>query len=327
MSVSTRRGFTLIELLVVIAIIGVLVGLLLPAVQQAREAARRSSCGNKLKQMGLGMHNYADKHARGGDNFFCSQNYLRKGGTGNDSSSNVAQVAVDNYSWVVQILPFAEENNLYNAIKDQSTNKLFETLYQDYSPNTMGPTNSIKVDWAVCPTWTGTGKDPAGTLFVPAGAPTNPEGVITYRGSVGRTASPTGDDMGGMGQNIATSATAGVKNGGEVGFASFRDGTSKTIQLTENARAVDFLNGTETYSWFADGTPDTATQTEAASAKLGYATQSDLNRQGASSDHVGGLFGVCMADGASKFLNSNITPATYEALITRNNSEAIADDY
>src|SRR6187401_3085395 len=86
------RGFTLVELLVVIAIIGVLVALLLPAVQAAREAARRMSCQNNLKQLGLACHNYAD-----------IVGVLPPAGT----SSN-------EFSWCVHILPFIEQKNLYD---------------------------------------------------------------------------------------------------------------------------------------------------------------------------------------------------------------------
>ena len=93
-----RRAFTLIELLVVIAIIAILIALLLPAVQQAREAARRTQCKNNLKQLGLAMHNYHDTHR-------C----FPPNGVGNASGSN---------TWSAQafMLPFLEGGNLYNQI-------------------------------------------------------------------------------------------------------------------------------------------------------------------------------------------------------------------
>jgi len=92
-----NRGFTLVELLVVIAIIGVLVALLLPAVQAAREAARRSSCSNKMKQIGLAMHNYHD-------------NYLRM------PISYGTCAGAKRWGWIPMILPFVEEENIYNDL-------------------------------------------------------------------------------------------------------------------------------------------------------------------------------------------------------------------
>jgi prepilin-type N-terminal cleavage/methylation domain-containing protein len=103
-----RRGFTLVELLVVIAIIGVLVALLLPAVQSAREAARRSQCENNLKQIGLGVHNHHD--VRG---FLISTNISEPPIP--PAPATAVVVEPDGYaSWGVLLLPYIEQQPLYS---------------------------------------------------------------------------------------------------------------------------------------------------------------------------------------------------------------------
>ena len=101
MLLSRRRGFTLIELLVVIAIIAVLIALLLPAVQQAREAARRSQCTNNLKQIGLALHNYHDVY-----NTFPA-GYIDQGVAANRG----------HYSWTSAILPYIDQAPLSNLMR------------------------------------------------------------------------------------------------------------------------------------------------------------------------------------------------------------------
>lgn len=101
MKLERRRGFTLIELLVVIAIIAVLIALLLPAVQQAREAARRTQCKNNLKQIGLALHNYHDTF-----------NVLPFG----KGPSYASAAAYARWSQHAMILPYIDQANLYNSI-------------------------------------------------------------------------------------------------------------------------------------------------------------------------------------------------------------------
>ena len=104
-----KKGFTLIELLVVIAIIAILIALLLPAVQQAREAARRTQCKNNLKQLGLALHNYHDVF---GSFVFRKGGYGQVRGARGDARGNANRV-----SGYVGLLPYLEQSALYNVIQ------------------------------------------------------------------------------------------------------------------------------------------------------------------------------------------------------------------
>jgi prepilin-type N-terminal cleavage/methylation domain-containing protein len=344
-SIAKRRGFTLVELLVVIAIIGVLIGLLLPAVQAAREAARRSSCSNNLKQLGLGLHVYADANARGGDNFFP---WLTTGGT---------QSPEYGFSWLAQILGGMEETNLLRNITGTANSQkpFFDGNYTtgiSAPATTIGTVNTAaatKLNFALCPSWAGNSVTATSGSAAAAGGSTV-GGISNYRANAGISNGgvPTGDST--------TAGQGGLVHTQRLGFRDFSDGTSKTVQVSESRQNTlnsasnqpcrwlfgELFHMASTNSgtlsggvWNAPsnsllGLMSTQNTTTSGTGQLGtyslaIGPNSTSLQWGPSSDHAGKIVGHLFADGHVEFIGSDVATNTYSALNTKSRGEPIPE--
>ncbi len=265
------RGFTLVELLVVIAIIGILVALLLPAIQAAREAARRNQCLNNIKQLTTALQNHHD--TRNGLPLASTAPYFQTTATTTygkvtAATANIpAGQAGDGYSWLVLLLPFMEENTIWDKLNESKTPRLGRLADAAWATGTSAATQnpgtapnattnpylaSTKIGTLVCPSFPGE-EDVA--FILPAGFKVGTGNYMAiasthYQGAPSSSVSlenglPTANGAS-TGKNCATGAYCG--NGGMpfpgtvngrvqkrgLGFQSLSDGTSKVPLVTES---------------------------------------------------------------------------------------------
>ena len=205
------RAFTLVELLVVIAIIGILIALLLPAVQAAREAARRGQCANQIKQCAIAVHNYADVHRA-----------FPQKQAGTSVGSCDAMNGGYGSGWM-RLMPFYEQQPLYNAWSSPQTYN--GTSFTAFGPCPWGPWYDNywpfkqQVATLMCPSDPNIGNKAATS-----------SGRTSYMFSVGDSI----DNDNAMGNNSATN-TRGIfaNHAAKITFASITDGTTNTVMLSE----------------------------------------------------------------------------------------------
>lgn len=306
MKKSLRNAFTLVELLVVIAIIGILVGLLLPAVQAAREAARRMSCSNNMKQIGLALHNY--------------EGAIKKMPFGWNNHGTL---------WSAMILPYMEQNNLYNTL-----------LFQESG---VGNWDSGSANTKACETPINTFRCP--TLPLPTAMSYN--GITqrfpsSYRGNAGSNISS--DDT-------STRPVANTKSlemidldgifyaCSKTRFADVTDGLSNTIFIAEAHTDPDYVKDGQGMDFWVIGSPQAdpcrcdggtgGTEFTEASGSTFVQLNAQIKAPQLSgyliemsfgSYHPGGAM-ILMGDGSVNFMADTIDATVYRALGSRNLGE------
>ena len=296
-SLRRRRGFTLIELLVVIAIIAVLIALLLPAVQQAREAARRSQCINNLKQLGLAAHNYHDTL----NVFPPGWIGVQGGGPNTDGPSG--------FAWGAHLLPYLDQAPLYGRI--------------NFNLSCVDPANALARQTVLsafrCPS------DPSQDTWQIAQA-ANPANILTTL--------PTANYVGSFGtegyEDICAVAPFPASqcrgdgmffHNGNVRMRDVVDGLSNTVLLGEH-RSDRKLNWHSTWVGLVAGGEEAAARILAVSDHTPNSPA--LHIDDFSSWHTGGVH-LLFGDGRVRFLTQSVDLGIFRAITTRAGSEIMGD--
>jgi prepilin-type N-terminal cleavage/methylation domain-containing protein len=265
---ARQRAFTLVELLVVIAIIGTLIGLLLPAVQSAREAARRSQCSNNMRQVGLAVLNFESTTQR--LPAFTDRNEFtgQPGNTGNTAT-------MPGYSWIVHCLPYMEEVGLYNGIS-QTTNRFQSSPFTALSGSGNPLASSVRIGPLKCPTFAGDGAAESTNSGPSAGisfcslypSSTFPLGVAltNYKACAGtHMASGTSVQRNGAFDYPSTTGTSPIVSRPRgLTIGSLADGTSKTVMVAESKERG--------YSAWIDGSTSWVVATNLSGTAVNYSS-------------------------------------------------------
>lgn len=313
-----RTGFTLVELLVVIAIIGVLIALLLPAVQQAREAARRMSCTNNMKQMGLALHNYHDTH------LVFPPGLLHPNPaavTGSVATTFPYSLWANGYGWGKFILPYMEQNAIHDAL-------------------------------ASVPVWTVTEAQIVITAYQCPSDPSPDLNQFYYPDFYLARGGLPDDQRLAKSNYVANHGTALARpSGGNFGngasglhsrfqFRDFTDGTSNTIYLAERdgVRKSSLTSTSPAGGAIWIGAPKITiggsfahnhcafpgSATDATTRPINARSGMVLSQDVASSQHVGGV-NVTLVDGSVHFLSENVSWESVSALAKRADGQVIGE--